>query len=484
MERKWWTLVAVVMGVFMLLLDVTIVSVALPEIQKAFKAPLSDLQWVLDAYALTLAAVLLTAGSLADRWGRRTLYTIGTTIFTLGSLLCGLATGPLFLSLARAGQGIGGAVMFATSLALLSDAFRGKERGIAFGVFGMVTGVAVAVGPVLGGVIINALSWRWIFLVNIPIGIFTAAVTLAKVAESRDPDAARTDWLGFLTFSGGLTALIYGLISSSDGWGATKVVASLVAAGVLLAVFLVLELVQRQPMLDLKLFAKPTFSGGLIAAFGISASLFALLNYLVIYLHNALGYSALGVGARTLFLTLAIFVTAGIAGRLTTVVPVRAMISTGFVLVATGLFLMRGITATSSWTHLIPGLIIAGVGAGLINVPLASTAVGVVPTARAGMASGINSTLRQVGLATGVAVLGSIFTARMQSVLPQSQSLTTPSVLRAGFASGMNRILLIGAVVALVSAVGSLLLIRGRDFVTEEAVVAEPRMPVPEGSPS
>ena len=277
---------------------------------------------MLDAYALTLAAVLLTAGSLADRWGRRTLYTIGTTIFTLGSLLCGLATGPLFLSLARAGQGVGGAVMFATSLALLSDAFRGKERGIAFGVFGMVTGVAVAVGPVLGGVIINALSWRWIFLVNIPIGIFTAAVTLAKVAESRDPDAARTDylWLGFLTFSGGLTALIYGLISSSDGWGATKVVASLVTAGVLLAVFLVLELVQRQPMLDLKLFAKPTFSGGLIAAFGISASLFALLNYLVIYLHNALGYSALGVGARTLFLTLAIFVTAGIAGRLTTVV--------------------------------------------------------------------------------------------------------------------------------------------------------------------
>src|SRR3954471_5841134 len=209
MARKWWTLTAVVVGVFMLLLDVTIVNVALPDIQKALGASLSDLQWVLDAYALTLAAALLTAGALADLWGRRLLFASGISIFTAGSLLCGLATGPLFLSLARAGQGIGGAIMFATSLALLSDAFRGRDRGVAFGVFGAITGVAVAVGPVLGGVLTSGLGWRWIFFVNVPVGIAALAVTLTRVAESRDPDAARPDWLGFVTFSAALGLLVY-----------------------------------------------------------------------------------------------------------------------------------------------------------------------------------------------------------------------------------------------------------------------------------
>src|SRR6266702_3767584 len=218
MARKWWTLTAVVAGLFMLLLDVTIVNVALPQIQQAFGASLSDLQWVIDAYALTLAALLL------------------------------------------------------------SDAFRGKDRGVAFGVYGAVTGVAVAVGPVLGGVITSGLSWRWIFLVNIPVGIATIAVTLAKVAESRDPDAARPDWLGFVSFSAALAALVYGLISAGDGWGSAKVVASLSAAGALLAAFVFIEAAQQRPMLDLSLFRVPTFTGGLIAAFGISASVFSLLT--------------------------------------------------------------------------------------------------------------------------------------------------------------------------------------------------------------
>jgi EmrB/QacA subfamily drug resistance transporter len=496
MARKWWTLIAVVVGVFMLLLDVTIVNVALPDIQKSFGASLSDLQWVLDAYALALAAGLLTAGSLADRYGRRTLFVIGTVIFTAGSLLCGLATGPMFLNLARGGQGIGGAIMFATSLALLTDAFRGKDRGVAFGVFGAVTGIAVAIGPVLGGVITSGLSWRWIFLVNIPIGVAAVAVTLLRVNESRDPGAARLDWAGLATFTAGLAALVYGLISSADGWGGTKVVASLSAAAVLLVAFGIVEAVQRRPMLDLSLFRKPTFTGGLIAAFGISASLFSLLTYIVLYLQNQLGYSALETGLRTLYLTGAIFLTAGAAGRLTTVVPVRMMISAGFVLIGVGLLLMRGITTTSEWTHLVPGLILAGVGAGLVNVPLASTAVGVVEPARAGMASGINSTLRQVGIATGIAALGSLFSARMRDTVTD-RLLDSPlasqahriadgvggfdgapagagggqgrqiiaSAAQAGFVDGLNEILLVGAVLALVSAAASLLLIRGRDFV-------------------
>jgi EmrB/QacA subfamily drug resistance transporter len=452
MARKWWTLTAVVVGVFMLLLDVTIVNVALPDIQKALGASLSDLQWVLDAYALTLAAALLTAGALADLWGRRLLFASGISIFTAGSLLCGLATDPLFLSLARAGQGIGGAIMFATSLALLSDAFRGRDRGVAFGVFGAVTGVALAIGPVVGGAITTGLSWRWIFLVNIPIGVVTLGVTLAKVGESRDPQATRPDWLGLTTFSGALGALVYGLINGAGGWTQTKVVATLSAAAVLLVAFVIIELAQRRPMLDLSLFRKPTFTGGLIAAFGISASLISLLTYVVIYLQNQLGYSALETGLRTLFLTGAIFLTAGVAGRLTTVVPVRAMIATGFALTGAGLLLMQGITTSSGWTHLIPGMIVCGVGAGLVNVPLASTAVAVVEPARAGMASGINNTLRQVGVATGIAALGSILAAVAREN---------------GFVDGLNRILIIGAAVAFASGLFSLALIRARDFVSE-----------------
>jgi EmrB/QacA subfamily drug resistance transporter len=499
MAGKWWTLTAVSVGLFMLLLDITIVNVALPDIQKAFGASLQDLQWVIDAYALTLAALLLTAGSLADLWGRRRLFAAGTAIFTVGSLLCGLASGPLQLALSRTGQGIGGAIMFATSLALLSDAFRGKDRGVAFGVTGAITGVAIAIGPVLGGVLTSGLSWRWIFLINVPVGVAAVGVTLGKVAESRDPTATRPDWWGFLAFSAALAALVYGLISAGDGWAATTVVASLSAAGALLVAFLLIERAQRRPMLDLSLFRVPTFTGGLLAAFGISASLFSVLTYVVLYLQNQLGLSPLGAGVRTLFLTLAIFVTAAAAGRLTTVVPVRVLISAGFVLVGVGLLLLGGLTVGSSWTHLVPGLLVAGAGAGLVNVPLAAVAVGVVEPARAGMASGINSTLRQVGIATGIAALGSLFAARLRDTVTHrlvDSPLATQAhqiaaglggssggglpagvnaaarqavatVTRAGFVDGLNLILLIGAAIAFASAVASLILIRGRDFITD-----------------
>ncbi len=201
MAAKWWTLVAVCAGVFMLLLDITIVNVALPDIQRQFDGSLSDLQWVIDAYALSLAALLLTAGSLADLYGRRRVFAIGLVLFTIGSALCGFAPSLLFLCLARAGQGIGGAAMFATALALLASAFHGKDRGTAFGAFGATTGVAVAIGPVLGGVLTSGLSWRWIFFVNIPICLVALTVALTRVEESRDPDAGRPDWLGFVTFS-------------------------------------------------------------------------------------------------------------------------------------------------------------------------------------------------------------------------------------------------------------------------------------------
>jgi EmrB/QacA subfamily drug resistance transporter len=460
MDRKWWTLVAVCTGVFMLLLDVTIVNVALPDIQQSLGASLSDLQWVVDAYALSLAALLLTAGSIADRVGRRVVFAIGIVVFTGGSVLCGVAGDPTFLAISRALQGIGGAIMFATSLALLTTAFHGRDRGTAFGLFGAVTGIAVAVGPVLGGAITSGLSWRWIFFVNIPVGVAALAATLLKVDESRDPRPRRIDYLGFTTFSAGLAALVYGLIrSNEDGWGSTAVIGSLVVAAALLAAFVVAERVQREPMFDLSLVKVPTFVGGLTSAFGISASLFSLLTYLVLYIQNLLGYSAIEAGVRFLPLTGAIFLTAGIAGRLSARVPTRLLIGPGFVLIGAGLLLMHGLTPSDDWTALLPGMIVAGIGAGLVNVPLATTAVAVVEPARAGMASGVNSTFRQVGIATGIAALGAIF----------SHSVGTAATPQA-FVNGLNDIIVVGAVVAFVSAVAAFTLIRQRDYVVAAEV--------------
>jgi EmrB/QacA subfamily drug resistance transporter len=495
---KWWTLVAVCLGTFMLLLDITIVNVALPDIQVSLKASFSDLQWVVDAYALTLAALLLTSGSLADMYGRRKLYSIGLVVFTLSSLLCGLANDSRFLEISRAAQGVGGAIMFSVSLALLADAFRGRERGVAFGVWGAVTGLAVAIGPLLGGALTSGLSWRWIFFVNLPIGIFALVLTLRMVRESKAEHARRPDWLGFVTFTAALASLVYALIESNErGFSSDRVVACFIAAGVLLVAFLLAERHGRQPMFDLQLFRLPTFSGGLIAAFGLSVSIFSMLLYLVLYVQDVLGYSPLGTGLRLLVLSGGILLTSTIAGRLTEHVPVRLLVGPGLILVSVGLFLMRGLSAGTHWTHLIPGFILAGAGVGLVNPPLASTAVGVVQPARAGMASGINSTFRQVGIATGIALLGTLFATQSRSVvtaklaaipaakshaaaiasglqsgelgraigmLPAKARPAVEVATRTAFTSGLNRILLVAAILALVAGILSLLLIRGKDF--------------------
>jgi EmrB/QacA subfamily drug resistance transporter len=500
-DRKWWTLIAVCVGTFMLLLDVTIVNVALPAIQASLHASFSDLQWVVDAYALMLAALLLTTGSLADLFGRRRLFVIGLVIFSVSSLLSGLATTPLWLNLARGAQGVGGAAMFSTSLALLGSAFQGRERGTAFGVWGAITGLAVAVGPVVGGALTTGLSWRWIFLVNVPIGAVAVILCLARVEESRRAGAHRPDLIGAVTFSGALGALVYALIKGdAKGWGATVIVVCLVGAAVLLVVFVVAELAQgERAMFDLGLFRKPTFTGGLIAAFALSAGLFSLLLYLTLYLQDVLGYTALDTGVRLLALSGGILLTSTLAGRLTAYVPIRLLISPGLVLVGVGLILMRGLTADSGWTHLIPGFIVAGAGTGLINPPLASTAIGVVKPDRAGMASGINSTFRQIGIATGIAGFGALFshTVRTHIValltgsphlparvaqavaaevaqgsgaaagpasLPATVRPAAVHAIRAGFVAGLNEVFLVGAILVLVSAVLTFVLIRSKDF--------------------
>jgi EmrB/QacA subfamily drug resistance transporter len=504
MDRKWWTLIVVGAATFMLLLDVTIVTVALPEIQRGLHASFSDVQWVVDAYALTLASLLLTAGALADRYGRRLLFTIGLVIFTLGSLLCGFAQSPLMLTLSRSAQGIGGAILFSTSLALLAHSFRGKDRGVAFGVWGAITGVAVALGPILGGVITSGINWRGIFLVNIPIGIVAIAITIWKVEESKTPNAARPDWAGFILLTLGLVSLVYGLIRASEqGWGDMGVWACLALAVALLVAFIVVEHRVSNPMFDLSLFRIPTFSGGLVVAFAMNGSLFAMLVYLVLYLQYALGYSALGTGARLLVLSGGTLVSATIAGRLSSRVPARWLIGPGLLLVGVGLLLMSGLTATTTWTHLIVGFIIAGVGSGMVNPPLASTAVGVVRPERSGMASGVNTTFRQMGIAVGIATYGTIFTSTLTSGLHSSLAplhlsntnmnlLVTnvkegyitrilkavpPSAhglvfggLRSSFASSLNDLFIVSGIMALVGALCAFVFIRPKDFVAQGAV--------------
>jgi EmrB/QacA subfamily drug resistance transporter len=499
--NKWWTLVAVCLGMFMLLLDITIVNVALPDIQRALQSSFSDLQWVVDAYALTLAAFLLTAGSLADMYGRRLLYLIGLAVFTLASVLCGFAVTTLMLQLSRALQGVGGAIMFAVSLALLADAFRGKDRGIAFGAWGAVTGLAVAIGPLLGGVLTSGLSWRWIFFVNVPIGIVALAIAVARVAESRAPDASRPDWAGFALFTVALSSLVYGLIESNQrSFTDGLVLGCFAAAAVLLVAFVIVERRSTHPMFDLNLFMLPTFSGGSVAAFGLSASIFAMILYLVLYLQDILGYSALATGVRVMFLSGGTLVTATVAGRLSSRVPARLLIGPGLIMVGVGLLLMRGLNAGSSWTHLIPGMIVSGLGIGLVNPPLASTAVGVVRPQQAGMASGINSTFRQVGIATGIALLGALFSNMVRSEvlthvaavpglsrrapqiatavqsgeigqvigqLPAHARQAVALITRGAFTTGLNHILLVAAIIALVSGVVALAAIRSKDFVQQ-----------------
>jgi EmrB/QacA subfamily drug resistance transporter len=505
-DKKWWTLVAVCAGTFMLLLDVTIVIVAQPAIQSGLHASFSDVQWTLDAYALTLASLLLTSGVLADRYGRRRLFAIGLTIFTLGSLLCGLAADPLMLIISRSLQGVGGAMMFATSLALLGHSFRGPARGVAFGIWGGVVGISTALGPVLGGLITTEWDWRGIFLVNLPVGVFALAVTVWRIDESRLPHAPSPDWAGFGLLTAGLVSVVYGLIRAGENsWSDTGVIICLAAGALLLAAFGVAESRVAHPMFDLSLLRVPTFTGGSIAAFCMNGSLFAVLLYFVIYLQDVLGYSALGAGLRLAILSLAALVTSVLAGRLSERIPARWLIGPGLLLVGIGLLIMAGLNGTSSWTHLVPGFIVSGLGSGMVNPPLASTAIGVVPPQKAGMASGANSTFRQIGIAAGIAAYGSIFTAEIQSHLARAlpaavqghaasliSSIRQGSVsqaiasvpaadrgavglaLRSSFASALNELMYVTAGVALFGAVSAVVLIRRKDFHQQGAAEQAP----------
>jgi EmrB/QacA subfamily drug resistance transporter len=447
----------------MLLLDVTIVNVALPAIQQALHASFSELQWVIDAYALGLATFVLTAGSLADLFGRKRLFVIGILIFTASSAACGASTDALTLNIARGVQGLGGAIMFATALALISQEFHGRERGTAFGLWGATIGAAVAIGPLAGGVLTSWLSWRWIFLVNIPIGIGAVVLATLELRESSDPEHSRLDPVGLVTLVGGLFCLILALIEGNPhGWSSGLILGLLAGAAVLLVAFVLSQARRETTMIDLSLFRRPAFVGAQVTAFAISSSIFAVFLFLTLYLQNVLGLSPLQTGLRFLPLSLVSFFAAPIAGRLSARLPVRFLLGGGLALCALSLWLMSGLTVHSPWTHLLAGFLVGGVGIGMVNAPLASTAVSTVRQEQAGMASGINNTFRQLGIATGIAGLGAIFASRVD---PRAYAPHPDLAARASFVSALNHVLLIGAAISLVGAVLAAALVRQRDFV-------------------
>jgi EmrB/QacA subfamily drug resistance transporter len=477
-DRGRWTLVAVCATTFMLLVDITIVNVALPSIQRQLHASLTGLQWVVDAYAVSLAALILTAGALADRYGRRLVFAAGIVLFTTASFLCGIAWNVVALDIARALQGIGGAALFATALALIGAEYQGPARMNAIAIWGSTVGFAVAAGPLLGGIITDSLSWRWIFFVNIPVGAIALALAVRDVRESRDPDARTTDVAGLVTFSAALVLIVSGLLRGNDsGWGSAQILGSLVGGVALLMAFLVIEARQERPMLDVSLFQQPAFVGVQVATFCLGAGMFALFPFISIYLQDIDGFSPLGAGLRFLPVTAFVFVIPLLTRKYAARAPLWLVLGGSLAIVALGLALLETVSVGARWTVLLPGFIVSGVGIGLANPTIAGAALRVVDPSRTGMASGISNTCRVGGLAVGVAALGVLLQHRIGTHLAAAgyhgkavSAAVTSSGLRAAagdarlahaangaFVSGLRLIFLCGCLTVLVGAAASLL---------------------------
>jgi len=485
--RSRWTLIAVCVGTFMLLVDVTIVQVALPTIQRHLHASFTDLQWVIDAYALTLAALILTWGSISDRFGRKRVFVAGLAVFTGSSLLCGLAPSINMLIWSRALQGVGGAAMFATGLALIAQDFQGRARGKAIAAWAATVGGAVAVGPLVGGVLTSGVGWRWIFIVNVPIGVVAIWLSSTRMRNQKDPGAVRLDSLGLISFAGAMFLLELALIrGDSLGWSSGPIVAMFTGSAVALVAFVIVEFRQARPMFDLSLLRKPGFIGVSVGTFAIGGGMFALLPYLTLYLQNDLGYSPLQGGLRLLPLTVLLFLVPFAFRHLVQKLPPGVVLGGGLAITAVGIATLLVVSPRSNWTILIPGMVLSGFGIGITNPAIARVGLGVVSPERSGMASGISNTFRIAGLATGVAALGAIFQQRITASLSarvgargaalgrvvssagvkaaaRGQSKTAEAA-HVAFVSGLRMILVIGAIAVAFGALLSALLVRSKDF--------------------
>jgi EmrB/QacA subfamily drug resistance transporter len=408
---RWWTLGIVSLGTFMLMLDLSVVAVALPQIHESLNSSFSDLQWVFDAYALTLAIFLVAAGSTADRKGRKMVFQIGFTIFTIASLACGLASNAEMLSWFRAVQGAGGAIIFAVGPALLSHEFHGKERATAFTAFGAAVGLAVATGPLIGGALTSGLSWRWIFFINVPVGVVAILIGMFRVRESRSLRAQPTDWIGLLTLSVALAALVFATIRGPvEGWSSALTISLYVVSVVFLGLFAVTERrLGEAAMLDLSFFRNRTFLGiSLVAMIGNAGALPSIF-FETSYLQNMLRIDTWGAGLRFLPLTGSMFVAGAIAGSLIGKVPFKVLMGGSAALLGVGLLFLQLADVDSAWTVLIPSMIISGFAMGAFNPSRAALAISITEPSKAGVASGINETFQQVGIVVGIAGVGALF---------------------------------------------------------------------------
>lgn len=422
--RRWYTLAAVNFALFMTLLDVTVVNVALPSIAKDFNTSFSELQWVISTYTLVFAALILTMAKLGDVFGRKLLFLIGLFIFAGASLGCALSTSVTMLQVARGVQGIGAAILSPIAAAIISSTFWGAELGTAFGIYGGVSGVALIAGPIIGGVLVKYASWQSVFLINVPIGIIGIIVGILVIRESKSPYTKRyIDFAGVITSIAALFTLTLALIKGEEwGWTSGKTFGWFAAAAVFFVLFIVIELVQMRrgldAMMDLSLFRVPTFSGTAVVTVVVSFVYAGTLLLLSLLFQNVLGYDALGTGLRYIPFVIGSIVIAPLVGANADKLGAKLILSVCLALMGIGFLLMTRITASSDWGALVPGLLVAGIGGAAVQSQITNAAVSSVPRQRAGLATGISSTMRQIGSSLGIALLGAVFTSRYSQALP------------------------------------------------------------------
>jgi EmrB/QacA subfamily drug resistance transporter len=456
-NKKWWTLAAVAFGLFMIMLDNTVVNVALPAIQRDLGVGLSELEWIVSGYALSFAALMLVGGKLADAYGRRLLFVIGIAVFTLASLACGLATSGDMLIAARIAQGAGAAMMNPATLSIIAATFPPRQRGTAIGIWAGVSALALAIGPLVGGLLTDHASWHWIFFVNVPVGILGIAASFLLIDESRDPTHERLDLPGLATSAIGLFALTYGLIEANTyGWGSPRIVGAFVVAAVGLLAFLLLERHQRAPMLDLTLFRNRTYVGANLVVLLVALAMFGVFFFLSLYMQNVLGYTAVQAGAAFLPMTILVIVVAPIAGRVSDRFGSRGLMTAGMVLLSVQLVYFSQLGTDETFWTLLPGLVLGGVGLSLTMTPSAAAATRAVPVEKAGVGAAVLNAFRQVGGSVGIALMGAIMAAQ----------LTEPPSIPS-FMHGFEHALLVAAGIAITGAIVAGVLIRPHDTTRE-----------------
>jgi EmrB/QacA subfamily drug resistance transporter len=455
--RKWWTLAAVAFGLFMIMLDNTVVNVALPSIAADLRADLSELEWIVTGYALTFASLMLTGGKLADLLGRRLIFVVGLTIFTLSSLVCGLADSGELLIGARVVQGAGAALMNPATLSIIAATFPPRQRGMAIGIWAGVSALALAIGPLVGGLLTEHIDWSWIFFVNVPVGILAIAASFILIPESKDESAEqRLDLPGLLTSGVGLFALTYGLIEANTyGWTSGRILGSFAVAALMLVAFVLLEFHQRIPMVDLTLFRNGTFAGANLAVLLVALAMFGVFFFVSLYMQGVLGYSAVEAGAAFLPMTVLIILVAPIAGKTSDRIGSRWLMTAGMLLVAVQLVYFSRLGVDEAFWNLLPGLLLGGAGIALVMTPSAAAAVRALPVDKAGVGSAVLNAFRQVGGSMGIALMGAIMAHELGSV-------SGPEVFRdpQRFVDGFSTTLMVAAVIALVGAVVSAVLVR------------------------